>query len=483
MKMIFKDYSSIRAGYQTKAAVILAVLMLVLIPCRIQAANSSPLLNKVFVYAGDQKVRLVVLFDGLLDGSDPVPRLQNGTLSLFVRGARGGKPIRQFALGQGGYERLEAREGKSGLWLTVRSPKGATSLKKIPGIALGKSALTVTLPSLPVQAEAVANPPVREPSAVIPPGRLLGQSGSSPSSTQVNQGQGGGTSRTASDLSPDAILERALSNPSADSSIQFSNSTRSAPASPRVEKPDPLRLFPKNAGAQNLFSPSKKISIERPQVGSEVMSLTGMALKFAGALGGILALIMGGFFFFKKLAPSTVSRLGGHGGLVRTLYKTHLAPKKSLAVVEVAGEVLVLGISGQNITMLTKIENEETLARVRQAGESRFVEHLSKMISTHSGEKKDVDTHEPALLGGGNSSNGGSGSDATPMVLPEKGAAALLAYARQVMPQEPLQEKDLDIQDDSIEDEPEAVPMRSADRLRQRLNRVVPQESGSGATR
>ena len=454
--------------HRMAATMLFAGLLLMGFPVRTLEARPAPLLEKVFVYAGDENVRLVVLFDTPLDGSDPVPRLKNGTLSLFVQGARGGKPIRQFALGQGGYDRLEARERNNGLWLTIRTQKGAPPLKGIPHIARGKSALTVTLPSLQISEVAGAAPkklsdaPSRQDSSSSPPFSGL----------KIRP------VKTSSPVTPDSILEGALSSPSASSASGFQSPVPPSPV--KAEKSPPLTLFREKRQSSALFVPSKDTARETPRIGSNVMSLSSIALKFAGALGGILALIVGAFFFFKKLAPAAVSRLGGNGSLVRTIYKTHLAPKKSLALVEVAGEVLVLGISGQNITMLTKIENEKALARVHEAGGSKFVEHLTQMISAHSKGGKKAGKSEFPLLTDGKDADFAIQGDGAQTGLQEKGAAALLAYARQGVPK--VNGTSGSQSGQGRDEEIEVAPIRPADRLRQRLNRVTPRVRGGRAS-
>lgn len=459
-------------------ALVVAVFVLLGLPGISWAARSTPLLSKVFVYAGEQNVRLVALFDAPLDGSDPVPRLKNGTLSLFVRGVRGGKAVRQFVLGQGGYDRLEAREGKSGLWLTVRTKKGTARLEAIPGITRGKTSLTVTLPSLKILEVEDAGPEPRTPPVAVP--RKEGASTSSFSG--LKGGESGSPNNTASSVTSESILDGALSSPSTNPAPGIRTSNPLSPTLPKAETNPPLTLFRKKDRSSKLLAGSSKSDQETPQIGSNVVSFSGLAMKFAAVLGGILALIVGGLYFFKKLAPGAVSRLGGNGSLVRTIYRTSLAPKKSLALVEVAGEVLVLGISGQNITMLTKIENEETLERVRNAGESTFVDHLSRMISAQS---KGAEKPPTPLLAAENESGKAVQKDEGEVVLPEKGAAALLAYARQVAPNVNSSGNGTGpgdhLDDHSGDEELEAPTVRSAARLRQRLNRVTSQPKRSGS--
>lgn len=489
MKSLSRIISITRPAYAACCAVAIVALLIIGLPGVSGAAAPLPLLNKVFVYEGGGKIRLVTVFSGPLDGSDPIPRLSNGTLSLFVRGARNGKPLRQFALGQGGYDRLEAREGKNGLWLTVRTIKGAAPLKRLPEITVGKSSLTVTLPTLKIIEKKGLIAAAQEPLANLSSSRAQFQKvvSSYPENSALNRTLAGKSKKPQSLITPDSILEGALSSPPANSVAGSPSSVLSSPPAAKKGEGEPLTFFRKKSRTSNLFSGSTGSFREKSQIGSNVVSFSSLALKFAGALGGILVLIIGGMVLFKKFAPSAVSRLGGNGSLVRTLYKAHLAPKKSLALVEVAGEVLVLGISGQNITMLTKIEKEETLARIRSTGDSTFVEHLSKMISNYSsGGKKEAEQNMP-LLTSGKDSDDEISEDADQIALPKKkGAAALQAYARQVSPPAKDQISDTrpfdDFSDEIENDGFQTSSERSANRLRLRLNRVTSKASRSRAT-
>ena len=45
----------------------------------------------------------------------------------------------------------------------------------------------------------------------------------------------------------------------------------------------------------------------------------------------------------------------------------YLAPKKNISLVEVAGEILVLGISDQNISLLTSIREPDRIEEIKKA--------------------------------------------------------------------------------------------------------------------
>jgi len=71
------------------------------------------------------------------------------------------------------------------------------------------------------------------------------------------------------------------------------------------------------------------------------------------------------FFGFKKYVLKNTA-FGG-GKLVQVLSTNFLAPKKNIALVEVAGEILVLGVSEQNISLLTSIREPDRIEEIKNA--------------------------------------------------------------------------------------------------------------------
>ncbi len=92
------------------------------------------------------------------------------------------------------------------------------------------------------------------------------------------------------------------------------------------------------------------------QLGPASPSLFGIGLKLALALGAILALFLGGASLFSRLAKG--GPLGRKKRLIRLINKSYIGPKKSIALVEVAGEV---GARGGHL----KLQHKHAL----QAGE------------------------------------------------------------------------------------------------------------------
>ncbi len=75
-----------------------------------------------------------------------------------------------------------------------------------------------------------------------------------------------------------------------------------------------------------------------------------------------LAIVLGVMLLVYVLVRKTVLRgsgMAGGGRLIQILAHQPLAPKKSLVVVRVAGEFLVLGLSGEGISMLDKLDSAE----------------------------------------------------------------------------------------------------------------------------
>jgi flagellar biosynthetic protein FliO len=118
---------------------------------------------------------------------------------------------------------------------------------------------------------------------------------------------------------------------------------------------------------------------------SNPVSLESSGFKMAMTLSMVLGLIFLLFFGFKKYVLKN-TMFGGGGKLVQVLSTNFLAPKKNITLVEVAGEILVLGISDQNISLLTSIREPGRIKDIKNLhGEkcdgSDLREGFSKNIS------------------------------------------------------------------------------------------------------
>ena len=95
-------------------------------------------------------------------------------------------------------------------------------------------------------------------------------------------------------------------------------------------------------------------------------SLVESGFKMVMTLSLVLGFIFLLFFGFKKyVLKNTV--FGGGEKLIQVVSTNYLAPKKNISLVEVAGEILVLGISDQNISLLTTIREPERIEVIKNA--------------------------------------------------------------------------------------------------------------------
>jgi flagellar biogenesis protein FliO len=80
-------------------------------------------------------------------------------------------------------------------------------------------------------------------------------------------------------------------------------------------------------------------------------------LKMILALGGVLILLLGLVRLFRRSSWGEASSESDAG--IRVLTSKMIAPQKYVSLVEIGGEVLALGVTSQQITFLTKVENQE----------------------------------------------------------------------------------------------------------------------------
>ena len=103
--------------------------------------------------------------------------------------------------------------------------------------------------------------------------------------------------------------------------------------------------------------------------------LTGAPNLFSSAVRMVsaLAITLGILFFIVYLLKRFGSNRGrslGSRKLIRVISTTYLGSRRSLVLADVAGEKYVLGLSPQAITVVAKIDSEESLERISTAEEN-----------------------------------------------------------------------------------------------------------------
>lgn len=94
------------------------------------------------------------------------------------------------------------------------------------------------------------------------------------------------------------------------------------------------------------------------------------AIKTFSILFIILAVILTVFWLIKRFWPKG-SGFMGSDQWIKVIAASYIAPKKTISLVEVAGEVLVLGLTDNQIAMLTKVTDEQMIHRLKASQEKK----------------------------------------------------------------------------------------------------------------
>ena len=113
------------------------------------------------------------------------------------------------------------------------------------------------------------------------------------------------------------------------------------------------------------------------------------ALKMLAAL----MLVLGGLAIFFYIAKRVMRReIGGPANkMIRVLASQYVGLKKNISLIEVPGALLVIGISGDNIRLLTKIKDKKILDQIHDRQAERlnpsFSDHLNKIAGRFTADK------------------------------------------------------------------------------------------------
>lgn len=126
--------------------------------------------------------------------------------------------------------------------------------------------------------------------------------------------------------------------------------------------------------------------------GGDSASLFLAIVKIIGALVVVLGLLLTLAWLFRKIGFN--QRGGRQGSLINVLDSRMVAPKKYIAVIEIADEFVAVGITDQNISFLTRLENtaeitknHKTAGLENQTGSKSFSTLLDKAKTSFSGKK------------------------------------------------------------------------------------------------
>jgi flagellar biogenesis protein FliO len=114
-------------------------------------------------------------------------------------------------------------------------------------------------------------------------------------------------------------------------------------------------------------------------------------LKMIAALALVLAGLGVFFYISRRVLRKDIGLQGGK--MIRVLASQYIGLKKNISLVEVPGAILVLGIAGDNIRLLTRIEDPKILDQIQGAGNGRnipsFSDHLNRLTRRFTASKND----------------------------------------------------------------------------------------------
>ena len=104
-------------------------------------------------------------------------------------------------------------------------------------------------------------------------------------------------------------------------------------------------------------------------------------VKMVGTLALVLGIMFVLFYFARRTILKGQGIMGG-GKIIKVVAQQSIGPKRSLAVVNVAGEYLVLGIGAEQISLLDKIEDPASIETMLQSEISNSKQSFSGVLDT-----------------------------------------------------------------------------------------------------
>ena len=109
------------------------------------------------------------------------------------------------------------------------------------------------------------------------------------------------------------------------------------------------------------------------------------AFRMLTALGIVLGGLLVCVYFIKRFLKRDVG--GSKEQLIRVIASQYIGIKKNISLIEIPGSILVVGVSNDNISLLTKIEDEIVLDALRQEN-SRMAPSFSDYLQRLTGRFK-----------------------------------------------------------------------------------------------
>jgi len=100
----------------------------------------------------------------------------------------------------------------------------------------------------------------------------------------------------------------------------------------------------------------------------ETASYFGALMKMLLALGVVLALMIMSVYVLRRLLGHPAS-LSGEGEAIKVLAVRSLGPKSNILIIDTLGKVVVLGVTGNAMHVITTLEDSDQLNALRRLRE------------------------------------------------------------------------------------------------------------------
>jgi len=120
-------------------------------------------------------------------------------------------------------------------------------------------------------------------------------------------------------------------------------------------------------------------------------NIVSTAFQMLTALGIVLGGLLVVFYFMKRFLKRDIG--SSKEQLIKVIASQYIGIKKNISLVEIPGSILVVGVSNDNISLLTKIEDKVVLDTLRQDS-SRITPFFSDHLQRLAGRFKQAKNSE-----------------------------------------------------------------------------------------
>ena len=127
------------------------------------------------------------------------------------------------------------------------------------------------------------------------------------------------------------------------------------------------------------------------------MSATSSIIKMVSALVVVVICIYGAVFALKKLMGRKVTGRGSQG-VLEVLETAHLGPKKMISVVRVADRSVLIGVTENQISLLSELDEEKTAMMTVEDEQFDASSSFGDMLKSATAKVKELSSRKPEAV-------------------------------------------------------------------------------------